>query len=92
MPNFSEFGDISALEAYSLDKLGAIFNHDKDWARDTFVRPIDRKTKVRKLDQRTGKPLPGVRHFRAGWEIIITGAALIRWLEEHGDQIEDDDE
>jgi hypothetical protein len=85
----SNYGEISAFSAYSLDRIGAIFNHDREWAKDTFIRPIDRNTKQRRIDKKTGEPLCGVAHFKVGWETIVTGEALLRWLSEHGDNVSD---
>jgi hypothetical protein len=82
-------GVISAYEAYSAHALCDLFHHDREWARDHLIRPINRATKKRLIDQNTGLPIPGVKHFRAGTVTIIRGEALLDWIKEHETQIMD---
>lgn len=83
----TEFGAISADEAYCVEALTRIFNVDKEWVRDSFIRPINRNTKKRLTDPETGNPLPGVRHVRLGNKTIVTGRDLINWIAEYGAQM-----
>jgi hypothetical protein len=77
------YGTISATEAYTLEQLALILNRPRAWAYNTFIRPIDPKTK-RRLDGPDGEPLEGVFHFRSGTNYIIPGQALLAWISEHG--------
>lgn len=79
-------GVVSATEAYTLDELALIFNRDRDWVRYTFIRPTDHRTKQRLIDEATGRPVPGVFHFRQGGQYSVPGQALINWMMEHGEQ------
>lgn len=82
----ASYGTVSAHEAYTLDQLAAIFNRDRDWVRNTFIRPIDHHSKKRLLDAE-GQPIPGVFHFRQGGNYIISGQSLLAWIMEHGDRV-----
>lgn len=85
------YGVISADEAYTLDRLALIYDKSRAWAYDTFIRPVDHKTKQR-LRDKGGELLPGVFHFRCGATYTIPGQSLIAWIIQYGGRYNDENE
>ena len=88
MPATLVYGAISTHEAYTLEMLATVFNRDREWVRETFVRPTVHDSGKRLLGA-DGRPVPGVYHFRQGGNTIIPGQCLLNWLMEHGEQTTD---
>jgi hypothetical protein len=83
-------GIFSMTESYSLEQLTVMCGRPREWVRNTFIRPVDHRTKKRLINKETGEPIRGVFHFRLGSMYIIPGQALIAWLMENGGYYEDD--
>jgi hypothetical protein len=80
----AHLGAFSDSEFYSLEAIAAKLNRDRDWVRNTFIRPVDHNSKKRLLDE-NGVPVAGVRHFRHGAEYLISGRILHEWIIEHSE-------
>lgn len=79
------YGEFSALEAYTLEQIGAKFNRDRTWAYYAFIKPSEHHTRRRLVDG-DGRPIPGVLHKKIGTTYIVTGQALIAWIMEYGER------
>ena len=78
----------SSEEAYTLEQIGARLNRPREWVYNTFIRPVDHRTKRRLLNA-DGRPIPGVFHFKMGASCVVPGKTLIAWIMEQGGRMED---
>lgn len=80
---YSAIGDFSPDHVYTLEAIGAKFGRDKTWAYYAFIRPSDHHTRERRLDAE-GKCVPGMFHLKIGTVYLVSGRAILDWLQEHG--------